>query len=104
MTVPVDGSPPVDMGESDPRERTAIVLEEGLDRPWMTLALVFLILVVHLAIGAIIWSRGNTEWWGILMEDRGDRLDGLLRHRGCVHGFGALVAQNCALCDYTRSR
>jgi len=54
--------------EDDPREHTALLLEEGLDRPWMTGVLVLSLLLVHLLIGWIIWSRGNTEWWGILMH------------------------------------
>ena len=71
-------SPP----EDDPREHTAIRLEAGLDRPWMTLALVSAMLLIHLWIGGIIWSRGNTEWWGVLLEERGNRTRLLARCGG----------------------
>jgi membrane associated rhomboid family serine protease len=71
--------------EEDPREKTALLLEEGLDRPWMTVGLVLIIVLIHLWIGGIIWSRGNTEWWGIVMENRGQR-PRLLARCGAMSG------------------
>ena len=71
-----------DPGLDDPLEEAALRLEDGLDRPWMTVTLVGVVLVVHLWIGGIIWSRGNTEFWGILLEERGFRTRLLARCGG----------------------
>ena len=71
-----------DPGLDDPLEEAALRLEDGLDRPWMSVTLVGVVLVVHLWIGGIIWSRGNTEFWGILLEERGFRTRLLARCGG----------------------
>ena len=71
-----------DNGLDDALEEAALRLEDGLDRPWMTLGIVGVIFVVHIWIGGIIWSRGNTDLWGILLEERGFRTRLLARCGG----------------------
>ena len=65
---------------TDPRDKetplqrvTGDALEDGLDRPWLTGVLLTVVVGVHLALGARMWSSGRPLWEALLWP-RGKRL------------------------------
>ncbi len=78
MAGPIDDEPPPHDGSKDPKHIAVlraqrhvwIHLSEGLRRPWMTVALLVLIALGHLMVGAVGFSQGSLNLAGVIVGSR----------------------------------
>ncbi|MCB9778906.1 MAG: rhomboid family intramembrane serine protease [Alphaproteobacteria bacterium] len=77
-----DGAPPRDRPVDDrdarlqrlQRATSGPLLFEGMRRPWLTIALVVVLVAVHVALGLRMWSNDRVDLLGSLVVARPDRL------------------------------
>lgn len=62
------------MTAPDPREQFGDRLVERIHGTWVTWALSVTLVITHIFVGLVPYSRGRAEWWGVLIARRGPRL------------------------------
>lgn len=89
------GSEDIDDSE-DEREATANRLIDRIPGAWATLVLAAVLVLNHIAVGLVPYTRGRAEWWEVLISRRGPRLlarCGAMRTRAVDNGqFYRLVS------------
>lgn len=61
-------------GPVDELDQIEDAVFDHLRRPVVTTALVSVILAIHLALGVVMWGRGQAGWLGVLVLERGPNL------------------------------
>ncbi len=71
----MDG-PVTDDAQQDVQEATADRLVSRISSSWATVVLAGTLVISHVVVGIIPYTRGRAEWWEVLVSRRGPRLLG----------------------------